>query len=134
MRILVTGMSGLVGGLVGRGLAREHEVRALGRREVPGAETTLADITNLAAIRSAFQDVEVVVHCAGYQGDDWNQAITANVLGTRNVLEAARECGVRRVIFTSSGSVQQGYEQREPIRSLLQDPSSWIPHLSLIHI
>ena len=50
--ILVTGMSGLIGGLAGRELARRgYRVSALNRQDVPGFSTTRADITDLDAIR-----------------------------------------------------------------------------------
>ena len=54
--ILVTGMSGLIGGLAGRELAsRGYQVSALNRQDVPGYPTTRADITDLDAIRPAFE-------------------------------------------------------------------------------
>ncbi len=69
-RILVTGMSGLIGGLVGRALAARYRVRALNRRPVEGVECVQADIADLDAIRPAFQDVDTVVHMAAYLGSE----------------------------------------------------------------
>jgi nucleoside-diphosphate-sugar epimerase len=139
-RILVTGMSGLIGGLAGRKLAEKHEVRALNRRAVDGVETFQADITDLEAIRPAFEGVDTVVHMAAYLGDsNATQQISINVWGTYNVFEAAREAGVRRVVFASSGATVHGYEQDEPYLAMVEaryadipEPQPLITHLSPI--
>ena len=81
-RILVIGMSGLIGGLVGRKLAERHEVRALNRSAVEGYQTFRADIADLDAIRPAFEGVDTVINmanvlpqggsaCAGSQESDF---------------------------------------------------------------
>ena len=126
-RILVTGMSGLIGGLVGRDLARDYDVRALNRRPVEGMATTEADITDFNAIRSAFADVDTVVHMAAYLGKDERQQIDVNVTGTYNVFEAARGAGVRRIVFASSGAVQSAIEKDEPIRAMVEARLQDIP-------
>ena len=54
--ILVTGMSGLIGGVSGRELAnRGYNVSALNRQDVTGFPTTQASITDLDAIRPALR-------------------------------------------------------------------------------
>lgn len=112
-KILVTGMSGLIGGLVGRHLARTHDVTALNRRQVDGFQTVQADITDFASIRPAFVGIDVVIQMAAYVGDDETGQLSTNVLGIYNVLEAARAAGVKRVILGSSGSTIVGYA-RDP--------------------
>ncbi|MEX0761698.1 MAG: NAD(P)-dependent oxidoreductase [Dehalococcoidia bacterium] len=119
-KILVTGMSGLIGGLAGRRLAERYEVRALNRRPVEGFETVEADITDMDAIRPAFEGVDTVVHMAAYLGDDDGMQMEVNVNGTYNVFEAAREAGVRRVVFGSSGATMQAYENEEPFKALTE--------------
>ena len=138
--ILVTGMSGLIGGVAGRKLAEKHEVRALNRRAVDGVETFQADITDLEAIRPAFEGVDTVVHMAAFLGDsNSTQQISVNVWGTYNVFEAAREAGVRRVVFASSGATMHSYEKDEPFRAMVEaryadipEPRPLITHLSPI--
>ena len=108
-RILVTGMSGLIGGIAGRKLAEKYEVRALNRRAVQGVETFQADITDLEAIRPAFEGVDIVVHMAAYLGNgNAAEQINVNIWGTYNVFEAAREAGVsaHRVWQLRSGIAQ----------------------------
>ncbi len=123
-RILITGMSGLIGGLAGRDLARDYEVRALNRRPVAsdseGFESFQADIADLDAIRPAFEGVDTVVHMAAYLGQDIEGHISTNIRGVYNVYEAARGAGVRRVVFGSSGATVNLYENDEPYLSMVE--------------
>lgn len=132
MRILVTGMSGLIGGIARRRLAPLAELTALNRRPVPGVPTTRADLADYDAIRPAFDGQDMVVHLAAKAGENypWNELLQTNVVGTRNVFEAAREAGCRRVVFASSGATVSGWELVEPYRALVEGryqdaPSSW---------
>jgi len=137
-RVLVTGMRGLIGGLTGRRLAEKHEVRALNRRAVEGVQTFRADITDFDAIRPAFEGVDTVAHLAAYLADsNSTEQISVNVWGTYNVFEAAREAGVRRVVFASSGATVHAYERDEPFLSMAEaryadipEPRPLITHLS----
>lgn len=122
-RILITGLSGLIGNAVRQRLEGRYELTALNRRAVPGITTVQADIGNLAAIAPAFVGQEVVVHLsAAVGGSDltWAEVLNANVVGTYNVFEAARQAGVQRVIFASSGTVMGGYAQQAPYQALLE--------------
>ena len=127
-RILVTGMSGLIGGLVGRALARDYEVRALNRRPVDGVECFQADINDIAAIRPAFEGVDTLVHMSAYLGPDVEGQLTTNIRGTYNVFEAARAAGLRRIIFGSSGATVAGYDEVEPFRSMVAARWEDVPH------
>ena len=115
--VLITGMSGLIGGLLKDRLAEAggYELTALNRREVEGVRTVRADISDLESIRPAFEGQDVVVHLAAYLGSqDWEGQHAGNVLGTYNVFEAARQAGVGRVIFASSGNAIRGFELVPP--------------------
>src|SRR5262249_13036922 len=63
-RVLITGMSGLIGGIMREVLASRYDLVALNRRPVPGVRCVQADIADLQAIRPAFADVDVVLHLA----------------------------------------------------------------------
>ena len=120
--VLVTGMSGLIGGTVRRKLEGKVNLRALNRRNVPGIETIQADISDLDAIEPAFRGVDTVVHLAAVvKMDAPPQDFTrVNVLGTYNVFEAARRAGVRRVVYASSGATVSGWESEEPYKALVE--------------
>ena len=127
-KVLVTGMSGLIGGIVGRHLASlGHEIRALNRQPVKGFETVRADMTDYAAIRPAFDGIDTVVHLAAYLGSDDMSQIDVNITGTFNVFRAAGEAGVNRVIFGSSGAIQIAAEKYEPIKSMIEARVDDIP-------
>src|SRR5262245_14118295 len=121
-RVLVTGMSGLIGGVLRRHLNGIHELHALSRRPVPGLPGRQADITDLAAILPAFSGIEVVVHLAAAVGDaaPLDAMVGTNVIGTYNVFEAARRSGVRRVVFASSGATVSGWEREMPYQALVE--------------
>ena len=120
MTVLVTGATGFTGGCLAALLA-EHgdEVRALVRPKsrarfdrsalaAAGVKAAEGDLTNAASLRRASEGVEVVYHIAATyreagQPDAAYRAV--NVEGTRNVLEAARAAGARRVVHCSTGGV-----------------------------
>ncbi|MEP1472108.1 MAG: SDR family NAD(P)-dependent oxidoreductase [Halieaceae bacterium] len=67
----------------------------------------LADIRDGAALKLRMRGVDIVLHSAalkhvGLCEDSPSQAIATNIMGTQNVINAAQENGVERVIFTSS--------------------------------
>ncbi|MDA1279653.1 MAG: NAD-dependent epimerase/dehydratase family protein [Chloroflexi bacterium] len=126
--ILITGMSGLIGGIVGRHLAsRGHVIRALNRQPVEGFECVRADITDYDAIRPAFDDIDTVVHLAAYLGPDDQSQLDINIAGTYNVFRASGEAGVKRVVFGSSGAIQMAMEKYEPIKSMVEARLNDIP-------
>src|SRR4051812_48879879 len=121
MRILVTGMSGLIGSAVRERLAGKYELTALNRRPVLGVETFQADIADIEAIKPAFVGQDTVVHLAGYmEGDDWPGLLQTNIIGSYNVFEACREAGVKRIIFASSGATVSTWEKEEPYLSVME--------------
>jgi dihydroflavonol-4-reductase len=115
MRALVTGGTGFVGSHVARALIESgHEVRILHRASsklttLEGVlfESAIGDILDRESLRAACQGCDWVFHVAAiadYWRADQSRMFEANVEGTRRVLEASREAGVKRVIFTSSAA------------------------------
>ena len=90
------------------------------------------DLADPEALAAAAQGAEVVVHCAGTADDRGAPAtavLDANVLGTRNVLEAAAAAGCRRVVHLSSGKAL-GMVTRPPARLPLDDAGGGPPFSS----
>jgi len=128
--ILITGMSGLIGGILRRhleGLGR-YRLRALNRRPVEGVESVQADISDLDAIRPAFEDIDVVVHLAAYLGGaDFEGHLSGNLVGAYNVYEASRLAGVKRVVFASSGAAATGFERIAPYDAIAEGRYDQVP-------
>ena len=118
--VLVTGMSGLIGGALRTHLAAGFELRALNRRAVEGVPCHRADIADLDAIQPAFKGADAVVHLAASVGASapFDEILRANVVGTYNVFEAARRAGVKRVVYASSGATVSAYERDMPYSAL----------------
>jgi dihydroflavonol-4-reductase len=111
LNILVTGSTGFIGAQLCRALVeRGHTVRAFHRATSNlrliadlAVEHAIGDLTQPETIQPAMQGVEVVFHTAAQLGgDEPGRMYTVTVEGTRAILQAAREAGVRRVVHTSS--------------------------------
>ena len=128
-RVLVTGLSGLIGSILRPQLEQICEVSALNRSAVEGIPTTQANIADEDAIRLAFNDIDSVVHLAAKAGGrhTWQDLHTTNIVGTYNVLKLARESKCRRFIFASSGATVTGYETIEPYKSIVMGHYSNVP-------
>jgi dihydroflavonol-4-reductase len=112
-RVLVTGASGFVGSaVVAALLAQGKSVRALVRATSPlanlpreGVEIAQGDLRDPAAMAAAMRDVRYLFHVAAdYRlwARDPGEIMTANVEGTRNVMQAALQARVARIVYTSS--------------------------------
>jgi predicted dehydrogenase/nucleoside-diphosphate-sugar epimerase len=112
-RVVVTGATGFVGREVVRRLVKSgYAVRVLVRpqsqtdeMEQLGVELAYGDVRDRESLRAAFEGVSMVIHlAAGLRGSE-GFILDSGIAGTANVAAAARDTGVRRVIYTSSVSV-----------------------------
>jgi UDP-glucose 4-epimerase len=120
-RYLITGIAGFIGSNLAHALVElGHEVRGIdnlshGRLEnldglIDQIDFRQADITNTEDIASACEGVDYVLHQAALGSVprsivDPVASNHANVVGTLKVLQAAREAGIKRVVYASSSSV-----------------------------
>lgn len=113
MRVLVTGGGGFLGShIVSALLEHGHEPAVFGRRDYPalaarGIRCVKGDLADPEAVGAAVRDVDAIVHCAALPGiwGDYAAYHRANVLGTQNIVAAARARGVGRLVYTSTPSV-----------------------------
>ncbi len=107
--VLVTGASGGLGGEVLRRLASGRRVRAFVRRPTgevpPGVDVALGDLGDPEAVERAVRGVRMVVHVGAAMKGGWDEHERATVVGTRNVVEACRRHGVKKLVHISSMSV-----------------------------
>ncbi len=108
--ILVTGGSGFVGPKVVHALrAEEKDVRCLVRRperartlETWGCELVEGDVTDPRSLRRAVEGVDTVVHLVAIISGKPADFERVMERGTRNLVEAAREAGIRRFVLMSA--------------------------------
>jgi nucleoside-diphosphate-sugar epimerase len=140
MRVLITGGGGFIGShLVDHFLATGHEVRVLdnfatGRREnllhvMGDVELVEGDMQSYERVHNAVRDCEVVLHQAALPSvprsvADPLTSNASNVIGTLNVLLAARDSGARRVVFASSSSVYGANDTLPKTEDLAPTPIS----------
>ncbi len=137
MRVLITGGAGFLGAALAHRLVRQgHRVQVLDDlsagdptrlpREV---HLTRGDVRDVPRLWTLLRDVECVYHLAArvfvaesvQYPREYNDV---NVGGTVSVMEAMRDAGVKRVVFTSSGAVY-GNQAHQPVHEDLEpDPDS----------
>ena len=114
-KVLVTGMAGQIGGIVRKFLGDKYELSGVDRVDMEEWPTVVADLSDLDAIRPAFDGVDTVVHLGADPNarGEWESVLPNNLIGTRNVFEASRDAGVKRVIFASSNHVVGFYPLKQ---------------------
>lgn len=116
-KVLITGATGGIGQLLADRLGDDYELVLQGRHpeEDDPRDYRIADISDYEQALPLMDGVDTVVHMAGSASPDssWDDVLGANIIGTRNVLEAAREAGVRRVVYASSNHAMGMYDRDE---------------------
>jgi len=118
MRVLVTGAAGEIGRVLREGLLGRYDlVRLTDRAQMAPArqaeEVIVADLTDMDAVAGLMSGIDAVVHLGGHPREaDWQTILANNIGATWNVFEAARQAGVRRVVFASTNHVV-GFHPRE---------------------
>lgn len=116
--VLITGANGVVGRLMRPRLAREGRtlrlldvVRPEPAAEGEAVEIIEASVTDEVAMRAACEGADAIIHLGGISVEaPWADILSVNIDGTRVVLEAARDAGVRRVVLASSNHATGFYD------------------------
>ena len=122
MRVCITGASGFIGRTLAERFRTDgHEVAGIDREAGPGV--VAGNIAEPGAWQSAAAGCDVLVHTAALVGmpTDVSAFWAVNVMGTRRIVEAARDHGVGRVVHLSSVvtfglDFPDGVDERHPVR------------------
>lgn len=116
-KVLITGAAGRIGQALRDGLRERYRLRLMYHRTIPatepGEDVVIADLADLSAVQRAVDGVDAVVHMAGNPSTraTFEETLSANIVGTYHVYEAAHQAGVPRVVFASTNHVTGMYEQ-----------------------
>jgi nucleoside-diphosphate-sugar epimerase len=128
-RLLITGCNGLIGRILWKSLKDDFDLYGLDISFSESSEKIFrADVSNLEQVRSAFgriPSLTYVVHLAGDPRVDagWDSVFVNNIGGTKNVYDAARTSGVKRIVFASSNHVTGAYEGFPPSLHAKSNPT-----------
>lgn len=133
MKVLVTGADGFIGSHLTEALLREgHQVRALAQYNSfnywgwlediepnVNLEVVIGDVRDPNYCREICKDIDIVFHLAALIAIPYSYVapdsyIETNVKGTLNICQAARDCGIKRLLVTSTSEVY-GTAQYVPI-------------------
>ena len=116
----MTGAAGGIGSYLRPELSGKYELRLSDRASVSalgeGERFVAADLTDLDAVCAAVDGVDGILHFGGHASEGiWEDILDANIIGMRNVYEAARVCGVKRVVWASSNHAVGFYRRDQTI-------------------
>lgn len=119
MKVLVTGSSGLIGSMLINTLSDSFTFSGLDVAKsdhAPDVPTLICDASDYDAMSPAFEGLDAVVHLAANAPVEtpWPDVLKNNISTTHNVYEAAKQHGVKRVVFASSNHAVGNFEMDEP--------------------
>jgi len=127
--ILITGASGNIGTKISAAFKQRYELRLI---DIQGGTGVLSADLSIYQDRWAeqFEGVDTVIHLAGEMRPiaPWQSCYSGNILGTRNVLTAARKARVKRVVFASTNQIMAGYRFLDVAVKCDTDPTPLNPY------
>jgi len=116
--ILLTGAAGSIGTSLRNNLSNKYHFRYFDIENTKNKkDAVVANITNFKAILSSMDGIDAVVHLAANPNDAqlWKDVYHNSIGGTYNVFEAARQAGIKKIIYASSIQVN-GKRTRQQAR------------------
>ena len=116
--VLITGAAGDVGTHLRRELAGKYRLRTSDKRPLKparGERFIKADVSKMADALRITRGVDAIVHLGGYSVEGpWPAILQANIAGCYHVFEAARQNGVKRIVFPTSNHAV-GFYRRDQV-------------------
>ena len=121
-KVLITGVSGLVGNVLAKSLKQDYEITGVDLKECSQVPTVAADCSILQDILPVFSGIDTVIDLASNpsQYSAWDVIHNVNLKCTSNTLEASKIAGVKRVIFASSNHATGMYEFDSPYSEIVK--------------
>lgn len=115
-KVLVTGAGGFLGRYIVKLLLEKgHQVSGLGRRPHQdlidlGVTWFAVDLRQANEVEVALKGHDAVIHCASKiaMWGDWNEFLSINLEGTKNIIAACKKNGIKKLVYTSTPSVVFG--------------------------
>ncbi|MGD9883880.1 MAG: NAD-dependent epimerase/dehydratase family protein [Reyranella sp.] len=120
-RIVFTGAAGGIGTMIRPLLAKIYPGLILSDKVEPkdlqpGETFVAADLARPDEVAAAVEGADSVIHLGGYSVEGpWDSILQSNIIGCYNLFEAARQAGVKRVIFASSNHAVGFYPRKRRI-------------------
>lgn len=135
-KLLITGCNGLVGRILWDDLQNDFDLYGLDISFGKSSEKIFqADVAKAEQVQSVFSRITNLTYIVHLAGDprvdaDWDSVFVNNIGGTKNIYEAARLIGVKRIVFASSNHATGAYEgfpsslhtKQNPTRITTRDP------------
>jgi uronate dehydrogenase len=119
-RVLLTGAGGDVGSRITPLLKAVYPELVLSDMKPlangHGLPFRQAEMSHMAEVQTAVAGMEGIIHLGGFSVEGpWETILNANIIGCYNLFEAARQAGVKRIIFASSNHAAGFYPREETI-------------------
>jgi NAD+ dependent glucose-6-phosphate dehydrogenase len=116
-RVLITGAAGDIGSSLAERLKDTYDLRLHYHNRMPPqppvTDIRRADIANYDEIAPAMEGIDAVIHLAAARSgrEGWETVRDRNIIGAYNVFEAARQAGVKKIVFASTNHVMGMYDR-----------------------
>jgi nucleoside-diphosphate-sugar epimerase len=128
-KLLITGCNGLLGRILWNHLENGFDLYGLDIFSSKSSEKIFqADISKAEQVQSVFSRIASLTSVMHLAGDpradaDWDSVFVNNIGGTKNIYEAARLAGAKRIVFASSNHTTGAYESFPPSLHTKQNPT-----------
>lgn len=139
--VLVTGVTGFLGKNIAIDFIHKgFDVIGIGRNpsvvdelEGYGLDIKKADIRDINQLKNVFKNIDYVVHSAALSSPwgKYSDFYETNVIGTKNVLEYAKDAGVKKFIHISTPSIYFDFSDKEMIKEESELPQKFCNYYAL---